>query len=92
MSNKNLVLPQSAAAIGIVKMAQDFCKEKKNAVLHTGLIDAERKITEMREALLYYKQGIDHFYKCINFGKSNLDAEAIEFMNDSNIKISKALQ
>jgi hypothetical protein len=44
------------------------------------------------DALKYYKEGIDHFYKCINFGKSALDAKAIMFMNDSNIKIDKALQ
>ena len=47
---------------------------------------------QMHEALKYYQKGIDHFYKCINFGKSNLDAEAIVFMNDSNIKISNVLK
>lgn len=47
---------------------------------------------EMYEALKYYKGGIDQFYKKINFGKSNLDAEAIEFMNESNIKINSALK
>lgn len=47
---------------------------------------------EMYDALEYYQQGIDHFYKCINFGKSALDGEAITFMNDSNIKISQALR
>lgn len=46
----------------------------------------------MKEALEFYESGIDHFYKCINFGKSNLDAEAISFMNDSNIKIGGALK
>lgn len=46
----------------------------------------------MHEALRYYKAGIDHFYNCINFKKSPLDADAIAFMNDSNIKISKALK
>lgn len=47
---------------------------------------------DLLEALQYYKNGIDHFYKCINFGKSFLDAEAIEFMNDSNIKIDNAIK
>lgn len=47
---------------------------------------------EMREALEFYKNGIDHFYKCIDFGKSKLDAEAIAFMNESNVKISNALK
>lgn len=46
----------------------------------------------MHEALKFYKAGIDHFYKHINFAKSNLDAEAIAFMNDSNIKIDRALK
>jgi hypothetical protein len=46
---------------------------------------------QMKEALDYYNNGICHFYKCIDFGKSNLDAEAIEFMNESNLKITKAL-
>lgn len=45
----------------------------------------------MHEALKYYKAGIDNFYKCINFGKSNLTGEAITFMNESNLKISNAL-
>lgn len=47
---------------------------------------------ELLEALLYYKAGIDHFYSCINFKESFLDAESIEFMNDSNIKISNAIK
>lgn len=46
----------------------------------------------MREALTFYQEGIDHFYKYINFGASHLDAAAIVFMNDSNIKISNALK
>lgn len=45
---------------------------------------------QMFEALEYYKNGINHFYDCINFGRSNLDAKAIEFMNESNIKITNA--
>lgn len=46
---------------------------------------------EMYEALKYYKAGIDHFYKHINFGASNLDAQSIEFMNNSQINITNAL-
>lgn len=47
---------------------------------------------EMYEALKYYKDGIDHLYKCIDFGKSFLDAEAISFMNESGIKINNAIK
>ena len=47
---------------------------------------------EMKSALEFYKKGIGHFYKCINFKASHLDAEAIAFMNDSEIKISNALK
>lgn len=47
---------------------------------------------EMHEALKYYAAGIDHFYSCINFAKSHLDAEAITFMNDSDLKIKRALK
>lgn len=57
-----------------------------------ALNEITKAYNEMFEALKFYQKGIDHFYKCINFGKSRLDAEAIAFMNDSNIKISKALK
>lgn len=57
-----------------------------------ALNEITKAYNEMHDALKYYKAGIDHFYKCINFSKSNLDAEAVAFMNDSNIKISNALK
>lgn len=47
---------------------------------------------KMHEALKFYKKGIDHFYSRINFGASPLDAEAITFMNESNIRITEALK
>lgn len=47
---------------------------------------------EMYKAIRYYRQGIDNFYKHINFGKSNLDADSIMFMNEHQIKFSKALK
>lgn len=47
---------------------------------------------EMQEAIEYYLKGIQHFYKCINFAKSNLDSDAIIFMNDSEINFRKALK
>ena len=47
---------------------------------------------EMLEALIYYKNGIDHFYNCINFNLSFLDAEAITFMNTVGIKINSAIK
>lgn len=47
---------------------------------------------EMLHAVRYYKDGIDHFYKHINFAKSNLDADSILFMNEHQIKFSKALK
>lgn len=28
-----------------------------------------------------FEKGLKHFYDCIDFGKCNLDAEAIQFMN-----------
>ena len=49
------------------------------------------EIDKAIEALKYYKKGIEHFYNCINFESSYLDSKAIEFMNDSNIKIDNAL-
>lgn len=57
-----------------------------------ALNEITQAYNEMHDALKYYKAGIDHFYKCINFAKSHLDAEAIEFMNDSNLKINAALK
>lgn len=56
-----------------------------------ALNEITKAYNEMHEALKFYKVGIDHFYKCINFKASHLDAEAIGFMNESNIKIDKAL-
>ena len=44
------------------------------------------------EAVEYYEGGIDYFYSRIDFGKSSLDAKAINFMNESNIKIRQALK
>jgi hypothetical protein len=57
-----------------------------------ALNEITRAYNEMHEALKFYKSGIDHFYKCINFKASHLDAEALAFMNESEIKISKALK
>lgn len=57
-----------------------------------ALNEITRAYNEMHEALKFYKAGIGHFYKCINFAKSNLDGEAIAFMNDSNLKIDCALR
>jgi hypothetical protein len=57
-----------------------------------ALNEITKAYNEMHEALKYYKDGINHFYKCINFGASHLDAEAIEFMNQSQIKIGNALK
>ena len=47
---------------------------------------------EMLEALIYYKNGIDHFYKCIDFASSFLDAEAITFMNTAGLQINAAIK
>lgn len=57
-----------------------------------ALNEITKAYNEMHEALKFYKAGIDNFYKGINFGASNLNAEAIAFMNESNIKISNALK
>lgn len=57
-----------------------------------ALNEITKAYNEMHEALKFYKKGISHFYKCINFGASNLDAEAVSFMNESEIKISNALK
>lgn len=43
------------------------------------------------DAIKYYQQGIDHFYDCINFNKSFLDADAIQFMNDHRLKFKQAI-
>lgn len=47
---------------------------------------------KMKDAIKYYLNGINHFYGCIDFGKSNLDGEAIDFMNQSNIKLTNAVK
>lgn len=47
---------------------------------------------DMIEALQYYEKGVNHFYDSINFGASNLDAEAIDYMNTVGIKIRQSMQ
>ena len=39
-----------------------------------------------------FEKGLKHFYDCINFEKSNLDAEAIRFMNEVPGKVIAALK
>lgn len=67
-------------------------KRNSKRIKRIALNEITRAYNEMHEALKYYQAGIDHFYKRINFGASNLDAEAIDFMNQSNIKITNALK
>lgn len=38
-----------------------------------------------------FETGWQHFLKCIDFNHSNLDAEAITFMNEMPAEVSKAL-
>jgi len=52
----------------------------------------ERAAPEMLAALLYYRAGIDNFYNCLDFGKCNLNAEAITFMNEVGISINAAVK
>ena len=47
---------------------------------------------DLLEALLFYKKGVNHFYDRINIDNSFLDAEAIAFMDESLLKIDKALK
>jgi len=61
----------------------------EEAQANAKLIEA---VPEMLEALEYYEKGIDHFYRGIDFGASILDAEAITFMNESGIKIKRAIK
>lgn len=46
---------------------------------------------ELLEAIKYYMDGSDHFFECIDFGKSFLDAKAITFMNEHGIKFKEAI-
>lgn len=39
-----------------------------------------------------FEKGWTHFCDCIDFGRSNLDAEAIRFMNEMPGKILKTLR
>jgi hypothetical protein len=38
-----------------------------------------------------FKKGLKHFYDCINFGESVLDAEAVRFMNEAFGEVEKVL-
>jgi len=59
-------------------------------------VEANAKIIaaakDMVEALKEHQEGIDHFYSKINFKQSFLDAKAIRFMNETNIKIGNSLK
>ena len=78
-------------------------KNKNNSTIKTlimnnkqtkkiALNEITKAYNEMHEALKYYKAGIKHFYNCINFKDNHLDAKAIDFMNQSELKISAALR
>jgi len=86
-----------------VKHIYGDVEDKANAKLiaEAGTVTNEcgltpRQLLEQRNELLeaakYYQKGIGHFYDCINFGKSFLDAKAIEFMNTVGIKITEAIK
>lgn len=47
---------------------------------------------DMLKALEYYVNGLSHFFNKINWAKSFLDADAIQFMNDHEIKIRQAIR
>jgi hypothetical protein len=47
---------------------------------------------DLLKALLFYKKGVNHFYDRINIDNSYLDVEAIAFMDESLLKIDKALK
>ena len=58
---------------------------------HTQKANIMDAAPDMLEAIKYHLEGIQHFYRCINFKDSFLDAEAIEFMNDSELKFKAAI-
>lgn len=39
-----------------------------------------------------FRKGWLHFLDCIDFSKTNLDADAIRFMNEAPAEIAKALK
>ncbi len=42
---------------------------------------------EQTKLVKEFTDGLKHFYDCIDFGNSNLDAEAIRFMNEMPSRI-----
>lgn len=44
------------------------------------------------QALQDFIDGWPHFCDCINFGESNLDAEAIRFMNEAVGEVARVLE
>lgn len=50
------------------------------------------KKPDPRKLAKEFAAGWNHFCDCIAFGKSNLDAEALQFMNEMPGKIVKALK
>lgn len=74
---------------------------KKNTALIASIPkgDNDKKIAkeiaanpEMKEAIEFYLKGVKHFFKCIDWGKSFLDAEAIAFMNEHELKFRNAIK
>ena len=47
------------------------------------------KKSEHEKAVALFNDGWDHFLNCMNFGQSAMDAEAIGWMNDISIEMSK---
>lgn len=58
------------------------CKREANATLIAAAPETAKQRDEMLEAANNFVEGWLHFCKCIDFGKSNLDAKAIRFMNE----------
>lgn len=49
-------------------------------------------ILNLRITLTEFFVGLSHLYDCINFGKSNLDAQAIRWMNVAVGEVDDALK
>jgi len=97
MYSESMELAPLIASVPILKTENEHYREQNRIdrksldklISENESLKAANK--ELKKAIEYYQKGVGHFFKCINFGSSFLDAEAIQFMNEHELKFKKAL-
>ena len=68
---------------------QSHDQEAESIMANARLI---AKAPVMIEAIVKFEEGWEHFLKCIDFGRSYLDSEAIAWMNEIGLSTSAIVE